>query len=214
VGVLYREDLNKAITVEQQIKRQTGLNLYAYVQIEMGPGAAKGGLDFRTSLSSKALEASTFDAIQDGFSSAMQIRNRTGFPIHSLAADLIDMREHAVDSRPVAFQLVARMALETACDQAGTQLLEPIMRLEITALNAHHQEILQDLATCRATVQNIAQYENHMHLFVDIPLADLDGFLSRFGAADQKDRDFAVSFSHYAPVPKEEAPKVKASRAL
>jgi elongation factor G len=54
-----------------------------------------------------------------------------GFPVIDVAVTLLDGSFHAVDSSELAFRLAGRLAMGQALAQAGSALLEPVMRVTV-----------------------------------------------------------------------------------
>src|SRR5256885_13084816 len=73
-----------------------------------------------------------------------------GFPIQDVRVTVYDGKHHSVDSKEVAFVSAGRKAFLDALEKAAPIVLEPIMRLEITAPASAIGDITGDLATKRA----------------------------------------------------------------
>lgn len=205
-SVVYREHLSSSVETEDRFKRQAGLNLFAYVKLQFEPGDQEG-LIFGSRADN--LPPYFVDAVEDGLRAGMQMRYRAGYPIHSLRATLIEGAEHAVDSRPLGFQIAARNALEKACEKVGTTMLEPIMRVQMIVPTEAQSQIIHDLSRRRASITDTKQGERETHVTAEVPLQELLGFGAAFAKLTEGAGECAQALSHYAPVPKALVNKIR-----
>ncbi|HEX8201182.1 MAG TPA: elongation factor G, partial [Isosphaeraceae bacterium] len=134
--VSYRETIKKAVKrVQGTCIRQTGgSGLYAKVTVDLEPEAQPKGapvLRFVNALKGGVIPAEYLPAIEAGLREEAKSGGRTGFPLVDLKVTLTDGDWHTVDSNELAFRFAASDALRKAVHDAGSVLLEPIMRLEV-----------------------------------------------------------------------------------
>jgi elongation factor G len=65
-----------------------------------------------------------------GFTSMMDNGMLAGYHIDSMKVRLYDGQTHAVDSKPLAFELCAKEGFKEASKKCNPVLLEPIMKLK------------------------------------------------------------------------------------
>ena len=75
-----------------------------------------------------------------------------GYPLVDIGVNLIDGKEHPVDSSEMAFKLAAKGAMDIALSKAGAVLLEPYCKLEVFVDQDYLGSILSDLSGRRGRV--------------------------------------------------------------
>jgi elongation factor G len=125
-----------------------------------------------------------------------------GFPIQDVRVTVYDGKHHPVDSKEVAFVSAGRKAFLDALAKAAPIVLEPIMRLEITAPATAIGDITGDLATKRARINgNDSLPGQRATLNAFVPLAEISEYQSRLKALTGGQGAYTMELSHYDPVP-------------
>jgi elongation factor G len=125
-----------------------------------------------------------------------------GFPIQDVRVTVYDGKHHSVDSKEVAFVSAGRKAFLDALQKAAPIVLEPIMRLEITAPASAIGDITGDLATKRARINGNSSLPGQRSvLMAFVPLAEVSEYQSRLKALTGGQGAYTMELSHYDPVP-------------
>jgi elongation factor G len=125
-----------------------------------------------------------------------------GFPLQDLRVIVYDGKHHPVDSKEVAFCSAGRKAFLDAVQKANPIVLEPVMRLEITAPASAIGDITGDLATRRARINgNNTLPGQRATLQALVPLAEITEYQLRLKALTGGEGAYAMELSHYDPVP-------------
>jgi elongation factor G len=111
-----------------------------------------------------------------------------------------DGQTHVTDSSDYAFNLATQMAFRKAFEDAGGQVLEPLMKTTITAPNEFQGNILM-LMNKRGTIVDTEIGADDFTLVADCSLNAMFGFSSHIRAATQGKGEFSMEFSHYAAAP-------------
>jgi elongation factor G len=107
-----------------------------------------------------------------------------------------------VDSSEAAFKTAARQAFKKAFLSARPCLLEPIVKLEITAPSKYTGAILGDLPTKRAHVENQDSLPGDMTvIYARAPLAEVARYAAQLGGMTQGTGSYSMELSHYEMVP-------------
>ena len=117
-----------------------------------------------------------------------------------------DGKHHPVDSKEVAFVAAGRRAFQNAFRDAGPIVLEPVVRVEVTAPSGVTGDITGDLATRRGRVsgsQALAGQRTRISALV--PLAELTDYQSRVKSLTGGEGTYTMELSHYDPVPPRKA---------
>jgi elongation factor G len=125
-----------------------------------------------------------------------------GYPIQDVAVEVYFGKDHPVDSSEAAFKTAARMAFKKAFQNAGPELLEPIVTLEVTCPSNFTGAILGDLTTKRARVENQDSLPGNLAVITaKAPLAEVTRYAAQLGGITQGQGSYTMEFSHYDLVP-------------
>ena len=73
------------------------------------------------------------NACRKGFEDAMAKGPLIGHPVQGVRVTITDGQSHAVDSSEMAFRIAAAAAFRTGAHGAGPGILEPVMKVEVSA---------------------------------------------------------------------------------
>ena len=125
-----------------------------------------------------------------------------GFPLQDLRVTVYDGKYHSVDSKEVAFVSAGKKAFLEAVQSAGPTVLEPVVKVEITAPSESMGDITGDLATKRGRINgNDSLPGGRVTVSAFVPLAELTDYQTRLKALTGGEGSFTIDFSHYDPVP-------------
>jgi elongation factor G len=114
---------------------------------------------------------------------------------------VFDGTYHSVDSSDIAFQMAGSIAFKAAEEKAGPILLEPVMKLEVTAPEEYIGPITSDLNQRRGRVVGMDQ-EGDLHVVrAEVPQAELFRYSTDLRSATQGAGSFKMEFSQYEQVP-------------
>jgi elongation factor G len=107
-----------------------------------------------------------------------------------------------VDSKEVAFVSAGKKAFLEAVRNAGPTVLEPIVKVEITAPAQSMGDITGDLATKRGRINgNDSLPGGRVTISAYVPLAELTDYQTRLKALTGGEGSYTIDLSHYDPVP-------------
>src|SRR5260221_10674812 len=114
----------------------------------------KGGptLVFVNKLKGGVIPGEFIPAIEAGLREEAKSGGRTGYPLVDMKVTIIDGDTHDVDSNELAFRFAASDALRKAVQEAGSVLLEPIMKLEVVTPEDYLGNVTADLSSRRALI--------------------------------------------------------------
>ena len=75
-----------------------------------------------------------------------------GYEVVDVKVTLIDGSFHEVDSSEMAFKICGSMAFKEACQKAGATLLEPIMKVVVTAPENYMGDVMGDINARRGQI--------------------------------------------------------------
>jgi elongation factor G len=96
-------------------------------------------------------------------------------PLVDVAVTLVDGKAHSVDSSDAAFQAAGALALRELVAAAGSRVLEPWCRIEVSVPAEHVGAVLSDLASRRARVtgSDSAVDEDRATVHAEVPEREL-----------------------------------------
>jgi elongation factor G len=204
--VSYRETIKRAVRrVEGSCIRQTGgSGLYAKVTIDVEPETQPKGapvLRFVSKLKGGVIPAEFLPSIEMGLREEAKSGGRTGYPLVDLKVTLTDGATHDVDSNDLAFRFAASDALRKGVQEAGSVLLEPIMRLEVVTPEEYLGGITADLASRRALIERTSSRGRLMVIDARAPLEKMFGYSTAVRSLSQGRAGYTMEPLEYAAAP-------------
>lgn len=199
--VPYLETITRTGQAEYRHKKQSGgSGQFAEVHMRVEP-LAQGDFEFASEVVGGAISSNYFPAIEKGVRTVLGDGVVAGYPVQKVKVVVYDGKEHAVDSKPVAFEIAGRQAFKEAFKEAGPVLLEPIMNVRISVPEAHLGDVMGDLNTRRAHVQGMEQEMGHTVINATAPLAQMLRYATDLRSFTGGRGTFTMEESHYEQVP-------------
>ena len=132
--VAYRESVAKAIEYETKYAKQSGgRGQYAHVCLRIEPMERGAGFEFVDEIKGGVVPREFIPSVHKGVEDALEGGVMAGYPMVDVRVTLYDGSFHDVDSSEFAFKAAAGQAFREGCREAGVDLLEPIMAVEIVS---------------------------------------------------------------------------------
>ncbi|MBL7843791.1 MAG: elongation factor G [Cyclobacteriaceae bacterium] len=208
--VAYKEWLTTSVEHKEVYKKQTGgRGKFADIVFEIGPREdGKEGLEFVNDIVGGVIPREFIQPVQKGFEQAMVNGPLAGYPIDSMKVRLFHGSYHDVDSDSLSFELAARIGFKEAARKCGPQLLEPIMSVEVLTPDEFTGSVTGDLNRRRGVMKGMDSRGGAQVIKADVPLSELFGYVTDLRTITSGRASATLTFSHYAPVPKNLAEKV------
>ena len=211
--VAYKEALTKSVEHKEVYKKQTGgRGKFADIAFEIGPRELgpedKPGLEFVNDIVGGVIPREFIPSVQKGFEQSMANGPLAGYPIDSMTVRLFHGSYHDVDSDSLSFELAARIGFKEAARKCAPQLLEPIMGVEVISPDEYTGSVTGDLNRRRGIMKGMDTRGGAQVIKADVPLAELFGYVTDLRTITSGRASATLTFSHYAPVPKNLAEKV------
>ncbi|QDT01538.1 elongation factor G [Adhaeretor mobilis] len=202
--VSYRETIAEMAEVEVECNRLiNGVPHVAKVKLTVEPMESAAGVVVGNSLD-HGLPNEMLTVVLEELENAGQGGGTLGFPLMRVKTRLLSGEMHETDSTEIAFRTAAAQAFDQALRKAGTVLLEPIMRLEISTPDEHVGDLVSDLQQRRAIIHHTQQRGNLTVLHADAPLKELFGYSSAMRSLSQGRASCSLEPHGFAPAPPEE----------
>jgi elongation factor G len=211
--VSYREAITQKVDAEEKFVRQSGgKGQYGHVKLTLEPQEPGAGFEFVNALVGGAIPKEYVPAIQQGIVEAMATGVIAGYPVVDLKATLYDGSYHEVDSSEMAFKIAASMAFKTGVRKARPQILEPIMKVEVTAAEEFLGTVLGDINSRRGRVEGMDARGNAQIVRAMVPLANMFGYATDLRSATQGRATYSMEFDHYEALPQHLADEIIAKQ--
>jgi elongation factor G len=200
--VAYRETITRPARAEGRYVRQTGgRGQYGHVWIEVEPLERGGGVVIEDKIIGGVVPREYIAPAQAGIREATDTGTLAGYPVVDIKVTLVDGSYHEVDSSEMAFKIAGSMALKNALSKAGSHILEPMMKVEVTAPDEFTGDVIGDLSGRRAHIEGMEMRGNAQIVRAKVPLSEMFGYATDLRSATQGRATYAMEFSHYEPVP-------------
>jgi len=200
--VAYKETVTRPADGEMKYARHAdGRGQYGHVKIHLVPVPEGCGYIFKNKIVGEAIPKAFITSIEDGIRDALAEGIIAGYPVDDVRIELYDGSYHDVDSSDAAFKSAAAMAFQDAAKKAAPVLLEPVMRVEVTAPREHYYEVVNNLASRRGLIFGLDNREGMPVITALVPLADMFGYSSDLRELTRGRARFASVLAHYRPCP-------------
>ena len=205
--VSFKETLGKSVQVQGQSNRQVaGQTLEATVAIAAEPTGQQSGVTVEQSWFPESEQLAEVARIMT--ESVRESAERGGLKGCPLWGLRIVVRETAVpETLPtdVAIRIAAADGLERMLETAGTVLLEPIMRVEVSVPEEHLGDVINDLQQRRAIITATEIRSGMNVLTAEAPLAEMFGYSAAVRSVSQGRASFTMAPLKYGPASAETA---------
>jgi len=205
----YRETITAKAEGHYRHKKQTGgAGQFGEVFLRIEPleRGSEPSLEWSWDIFGASIPGQFEPAIKKGVHELMEQGAVAGFPLQDVKVSVHDGKHHPVDSKEVAFKTAGKLAFKDAVLKAKPVLLEPIVDVEVTVPAENVGDITGDLAQRRGRPSGQDMLPGGLALITaQAPLAKLSDYHSRLSSITGGKGSYAMQFSHYEPVPGNEA---------
>ncbi len=207
--VPYKETITgKATTEAKYVKQTGGKGQYGVVSIEIEPLPRGQHFEFVNKIVGGAIPKNFIPSVEKGIVDSMKSGNLAGYPVVDVRATLFDGKYHSVDSSDMAFQIAGSMAFKQATQEARPQLLEPIMKMEISIPDECMGDVIGDVNSRRGKVSGVDSLAGTHIINALIPMSEILTYAPELRSITSGRGSFAMDFSHYEEVTHQEAQKI------
>ena len=201
--VSYKETITKAATVDTRYARQTGgKGQFAHVKLTIEPNEPGKGYEFVNAITGGAIPKEFIPCVDQGIQGAMQAGVLAGYEVVDVKVTLIDGSYHEVDSSEMAFKICGSMAFKEACQKAGPTLLEPIMKVVVTAPESYMGDVMGDINARRGQIAGTDIRNGAAIVTANVPLASMFGYATDLRSKTQGRATYSMEPSHFVELPK------------
>jgi elongation factor G len=200
--VSYREAIRKDVRAEGRFVRQTGgKGQYGHAVLTMEPLERGAGFEWESKIVGGAVPREYWRAIEEGVKDALAGGVVAGYPVIDVKATLIDGSYHEVDSSEMAFKIAGSMAAKDGVAKANPAILEPVMKVEVTAPEEFMGDVIGNLNARRGQIEGIDERGSSRMIRAHVPLAEMFGYATELRSMTQGRATYSMEFGRYAEVP-------------
>ncbi|RMD85927.1 MAG: elongation factor G [Candidatus Dadabacteria bacterium] len=200
--VAYRETVTSSVEHEVKYAKQTGgRGQYGHVHLRIEPLERGAGFEFVDEIKGGIIPKEYIPAVKAGVEDALEGGVLAGYPVIDVRVTLFFGSFHEVDSSEMAFKIAASLCVKEGCKKAGLQILEPIMKIEVTSPEDFVSNIVGDLNRRRGHIQGMEPKGGAQIIRALVPLAEMFGYATDLRSMSQGRAGFSMEYDHYAPVP-------------
>ena len=202
--VAYREALCTTGHADTKFVRQSGGHgQYGHCIIDIIPQERGFGIEVESQVTGGNIPKEFIKPIENGIREAAAAGVAAGFPVIDFKAIIIDGSYHPVDSSEMAFKIASSMAFKEAARKAGVEMLEPIMKVEVTTPEEHMGDLIGDITSRRGAIQEISSTgNNESRINANVPLAELFGYATTIRSLSRGRATYSMEPAHFDRVPK------------
>ena len=205
--VSYKETLAKPVRVQGESNRQVaGQTLEAMVALAAEPTGEQSGVTVEQGWFPESEQLAEVARIMtDSLRESAERGGLKGCPLWGVR---IVVQETAVPEplpTDVAIRIAAADGIERMLETAGTVLLEPVMRIEVSVPEEHLGDVINDLQQRRAIITATEIRSGMNVLTAEAPLAGMFGYSAAVRSVSQGRASFTMAPLKYGPASAETA---------
>jgi len=198
--VSYRETIKWTAVGEGKFVRQSGgRGQYGHVIAEVGPSEKE--FEFENAIVGGIIPREFIPAIEKGAKETFEKWVLAGYPVINVKFKVFDGSYHEVDSSEVAFKVATARAIQDAFQKAGADILEPIMKVEVTVPEEYVGNVIGDISSRRGRIETQESRGKDVVVRAFVPLAEMFGYATDLRSNTQGRGNYSMVFDHYEPVP-------------
>ncbi len=201
--IAYRETITQPAEGHHRHKKQSGgAGQFGEVFLRVEPLARGAGFEFVDQVKGGTIPHQFIPAVEKGVRQVLDSGVIAGYAFHDVRVTVYDGKHHSVDSKDIAFATAGRKAFVDAVLKAGAIVLEPIVRVEITAPEHSVGDITGDLSAKRGQVNGTdATRAGSITVNGVVPLSELTNYQARLNGLTGGQGRYTLAMSHFEAVP-------------
>ena len=209
--IAYRETITTPAEGHHRHKKQSGgAGQFGEVFLRIEPLARGAGFEFVDQVKGGTIPHQFIPAVEKGVRQVLDSGVIAGYGLHDVRVIVYDGKHHSVDSKDIAFATAGRKAFMDAVRKAGPIVLEPIVKVEISAPEHSVGDITGDLSAKRGQVNGThagviadSQSARSGRITVNavVPLSELNGYQARLNGLTGGQGRYTLAMSHFEAVP-------------
>jgi elongation factor G len=201
--IAYRETITIPAEGHHRHKKQTGgAGQFGEVYLRVTPLPRGAGFEFVDDVVGGTIPGQFIPAVEKGVRQVLETGAIAGYPLQDIRVSVYDGKHHPVDSKEVAFVTAGKKAFIDAIQKARPIVLEPIVKLQVTAPSNTMGDLTGDLSSRRGRILgNQTRPGNRVTIEGEVPLAEIENYQSRLKSLTGGEGSYNIELDRYEPVP-------------
>ena len=203
--VSYRETLAQGFEFDNTYERELGGEKhFARVRMKIEPINVKDGIQFVSNVQpTQQFNLAFLKAIEQGFREAAEVGPVASYSMIGLKGTLLQIETRPQESNEMAFKAATSLGFRQHLREVKSELLEPIMKLEVTCPDDFVGNIVGDLNSRRGKIHSMSVKlgGGGQVIAAEAPLATLFGYATDIRSLSQGRASFSMEFLEYSPIP-------------
>ncbi|HCU72729.1 MAG TPA: elongation factor G [Chloroflexi bacterium] len=196
--VSYRERPRKESSGRGRFVRQSGgRGQFGDVSVDLEPLPIGAGVEVERRIVGGSIPIQFIPAAERGVKRGLE-SGPHGLEVTDVKVTVVDGSFHEVDSSEIAFEIAGSMAVEDALKRSRTDVMEPMMTVQVVVPEEYVGDVLAGLAAKRGNIHGTDLRVGSHIVDAEVPLATMFGYANELRSATQGRGTFSMEFSHYA----------------
>ncbi|MCC6464338.1 MAG: elongation factor G [Planctomycetes bacterium] len=153
-------------------------------------------------------------SVEEGVRNTAASGGNAGYPLQGLKAVVYDGSYHDVDSKDFAYVDAARLALRTLLEEVGTEILEPMMKVEVRTPEEFMGPVIGDLNSRRARIESTERDADLVIIRAVAALSEMFGYVQAVRGLSQGRANYSMEPYRYEIAPPHIKEKILAERGV
>lgn len=189
-------------------KEINGKRQYAEVTLQIVPQSKGKGFEFVNLLAANMLPVPFIEACKFGVTEALANGVLVGCPVVDVKVELVSVVFDQEFGSELAFRIASSLCLRELLLKANPVLLEPLMKVEVIVPEDFMGDVIADLNSRRAKIQQMTEKKTLRVLDVLVPLSRMFGYSTDLRSLSQGRASYTMQFDSYSQLPEKTAAEV------
>jgi len=213
--IAYRETLTQAAEGEGRFVKQTGgRGQYGHAVIEVEPAERGAGVEIESKIVGGVIPKEYIPAVTKGIEEALAGGVMAGHEVIDVKVRIVDGSFHEVDSSELAFKMAGILSIREAAKKAAPQMLEPVMKVEVTTPEEFQGDIIGDLNRRRGRIGGLEVKGKDALIHSEVPLAEMFGYSTAVRSLSSGRASYSMEPLTFEPVPDNIADRIMEQAGL
>jgi elongation factor G len=173
---------------------------YGHVVIRVEPNPGHAPVVIENRLPPDLIPREFVPAVLEGLKTAATVGPQAAFPLVYTRVALIGGSAHPTDATEVGYLQAAELAFQDAAAKAGSAILEPVMRFDVSVPEAFLGDVLNDLNRRKAEIGEVEGDASARAIRGIVPIAAMFGYATTLRSLTQGRGAFSLEPHDYRPV--------------
>lgn len=213
--VSFRESIKSEVTKEKTFEKEQGGKVqFGQVKLKVEPFDYQAGVLFETELTKRELPQNIIEAIEKSIHDTAPGGALAGYAFLNIKTTLLSAEYREDESSEVAYVIAASQAFSEACREAGLELLEPVMDLEILSPAEYTGDIISDINAKKGQILGMNSKGQKEIITAEVPLREMFGYSTDLRSKSQGRASFSMTFKNYRSLSHAEAKEILEKKGI